>query len=73
MVYPVTISTVFLTNRKQKVVLSGQSFPWINVEAGARQGFILGPLSNKLATNPNFFANDTSLFFCCQEHKFFCM
>ena len=36
----------FLTNRKQKVVLNGQSFSWTNVKARVLQGFLkefLGP------------------------------
>ena len=31
----------FLTNRKQRVVLNGQSSSWTNVKAGVPQGFIL--------------------------------
>ena len=34
----------FLSNRKQRVVLNGQSSPWTNVHAGLPQGSILGPL-----------------------------
>ena len=34
----------FLTNRKQRVVLNGQSSSWTNVKAGVLQGSILGPL-----------------------------
>ena len=36
--------TDFLKDRKQRVVLNGQSPSWANIEAGAPQGSILGPL-----------------------------
>ena len=62
----------FLTNRKQRVVLNGQSSSWTNVKAGVAQGSILGPLlfliyindlADALSSNIKFFADDTSLFF----------
>ena len=34
----------FLRNRKQRVVLNGQTSSWADVNAGAPQGSILGPL-----------------------------
>ena len=34
----------FLRNRKQRVMLNGQSSSWTNVNAGIPQGSILGPL-----------------------------
>ena len=61
----------FLANRKQRVVLNGQSSSWTNVKAGVPQGCILGPLlflininnlADGLSSNTNLFADDTSLF-----------
>ena len=58
----------FLTNRKQRVVLNGQSSSWTNVKAGVPQVSILGPLlfliyiADGLSSNTNLFADDTSLF-----------
>ena len=33
-----------MTNRKQRIVLNGQSSSWTNVKAGVPQGYIFGPL-----------------------------
>ena len=61
----------FLTNRKERVVLNGQSSSWTNVKAGVSQGSILGPLlfliyindlANGLSSNTKLFTDDTSLF-----------
>ena len=61
----------FLKNRKQRVVLNGQTSSWTNVLAGVPQGSILGPLffliyinnlSDDLSSSPKLFADDTSLF-----------
>ena len=61
----------FLTNRKQRVVLNGQSSSWTNVKEGVPQGSILGPLlflidindlADGLSSNTKLFADDTSLF-----------
>ena len=61
----------FLTNRKQRVVLNGQSSSWTNVKAGVPQGSILGlllfliyinDLIDGISSNTNLFASDTSLF-----------
>ena len=59
-----------MTNRKQRVVLNGQSSSWTNVKAGVPQGSILGPLlfliyikdlADGLSSNTKLFADDTSL------------
>ena len=61
----------FLSNRKQRTVLNGQSSTWGNIQAGVPQGSILGPLLfliyiNDLVQNlrckVKLFADDTSLF-----------
>ena len=61
----------FLNNRKQRVVLNGQSSNWVDVKAGASQVSIMGPLlfliyindlPEGLITNAKLFADDTSLF-----------
>ena len=63
--------TDFLKDRKQRVVLNGQTFSWANIEAGVPQGSLLGPLifltyindsPVNLSTNVKLFADDTSLF-----------
>ena len=63
--------TDFLKLRKQRVVLNGQLSSWSNIETGAPQGSILGPLlfliyindlSDGLSTNARPFADDVSLF-----------
>ena len=61
----------FLNNRKQGVILNGQSSNWVDVKAGVPQGSIMGPLlffiyisdfPEGLITNAKLFADDTSLF-----------
>ena len=61
----------FLRNRKQRVVLNGQTSNWENIHRGVSQGSILGPLlfliyindlTENLSSNPKLFADDTSLF-----------
>ena len=61
----------YLHDRKQRVVLCGQSSSWINVNSGVPQGSVLGPLLfliyiNDLPENPfsvaKLFADDTSIF-----------
>ena len=62
----------FLTNKKQRVVLNGQSSSWTNVKAAVPEGSILGPLlfskyindlADGLSSNTKLFTDDTSLFF----------
>ena len=61
----------FLKEKKQRVVLNVQHSKWLNISTGVPQGSILGPLffliyindlSDNLSSNPNLFADDTSLF-----------
>ena len=61
-----------LTNKKQRVVLNGQSSSWTNVKAAVPEGSILGPLlfskyindlADGLSSNTKLFTDDTSLFF----------
>ena len=61
----------FLRNRKQRVVVNGQTSSWADVNAGVPQGSILGPLhfliyindlAAGLSSNAKLFADDTSLF-----------
>ena len=65
-----------LTNKKQRVVLNGQSSSWTNVKAGVPEDSILGPLlfliyindlANGLSSNTKLFADDTSLFFIIHD------
>ena len=64
------LNQCFLKNRKQRVVLNGQTSSWTNFLAGAHQGSILSPLffliyindlSDVLSSNAKLFP-DTSLF-----------
>ena len=65
------ILTSFLANRKQRVVLDGQTSDWGDIEAGVPQGSILGPLLFLVYINDlievvesdiNIFADDTFIF-----------
>ena len=61
----------YLQNRKQRVVLNGQSSPWLDINAGVPQGSVLGPLlfliyindlPENLVSVAKLFADDTSIF-----------
>ena len=59
-----------LSNRKQRIVLSGKNSPWTNVHAGVVEWSVVGPLLfsidindllDNLNSNAKHFADDTSL------------
>ena len=61
----------YLSQRKQRVVINGQSSDWGDIEAGVPQGSVLGPLlfliyindiTTNLQSNCFLFAFDSSLF-----------
>ena len=61
----------FLSDRGQRVVLSGQCSSWMDVQAGVPKGSILwtlfiliyvNDLPDNITSNPKLFADDTSLF-----------
>ena len=63
--------TDILKNRKQRVILNGQSLSWANINVIVSQGSISGPLlflmyindlSDNLQCNPKLFVDDMSLF-----------
>ena len=67
------VSKYFLTNRKHRILLNGQSSSWVNVKAGVPQGSVLrallllihiNDLAGGLSSNTKLFVDDTSLFFC---------
>ena len=65
-----------MSNRKQRVLLNGQTSEWRNITASVPQGSILGPLlfliyindlSGDLSSKAKLFADDTSLFFVTHD------
>ena len=67
----------FLSNRRQRVILNGQSSKWSPIKAGVPQGSILGPLfflvyindlPKGLLCNAKLFADDTSIFSVVKDH-----
>ena len=61
----------YLTDRRQRIVINGQTSQWTFVKAGVPQGSILGPLLflvyisdivNKFNASVRLFADDTSLY-----------
>ena len=62
----------YLSNRRQRVIINGQSSPWIQINAGVPQGSVLGPLLFLVYINDitsviqhchiRLFADDTCLF-----------
>ena len=63
--------TNYLSGRRQRVVLNGESSDWVEVEAGVPQGSILGPLLfflyisdivKCIGCSIRLFADDTSLY-----------
>ena len=66
----------FLNNRKQRVLLNGQSFNCVDVKAVVPQGSIMGPLISLiyindllegLITNAKLFVDDTSPFLVVRD------
>ena len=62
---------LFFHNRRQSVVLNGQSSGWLSIRAGVPQGSVLGPMLFLISINDlpqglnsevKLFADDTSLF-----------
>ena len=60
----------YLQNRKQRVVIDGQSSEWKNISSGVPQGSVLGPIlfliyindiTDDLVTNPFIYTDDTTL------------
>jgi len=57
--------------RRQRVVIDGESSDWLPVESGVRQGMVLGPLafliyindiSNEVSSSLRLFADDCLLY-----------
>ena len=61
----------YLTDRKRRVIIDGQSSEWADINAGVPQGSVLGPLlfliyindlAVEIVSNPFIYADDTMLF-----------
>ena len=72
--------TDFLKDRRQRFVLDGQNSSWSNVETGAPQGSIQGPLlfliyindlPDNLSITLKLFADDNSQLFCSSRYHYF--
>ena len=59
----------FLSNGKQRVLLSGENLSWTNVHAGVPQGYILPPLLFLIYKKD--FSDSTSLFSVVDDVKTF--
>jgi hypothetical protein len=68
----------YLTNRKIRAVINGQTSDWFNTNAGVPQGSILGPLlflvfindiTNGIESDIHLFADDTSLMDIIEDHQ----
>ena len=69
--YLLSLLTDFLSNRKQRLILNGQSLSWANINAGVPDVSIKGlllfliyinDLFDNLQCNPKLFTHDTPLF-----------
>ena len=68
----------YLSGRKQRVIIKGQTSDWGSIDAGVPQGSILGPLLflifindivDNLTCKVKLFADDTLLYVVADDHK----